>query len=879
MMFVLRMAARELRASWRRLLFFFICVAIGVGAIVALRSVIQSVRGGLTSEARSIIGADVLVQTNRAWTPQLRASLQQRFDAAPVLSRMDSVETATMVRAESGTDAARIVELRGVEEGFPYYGTFVLEGGSPYSHDLLRGGGALVRPELLTQLGIARGDRIIIGGRPFTVRGVILQEPGRRVGAFSFGSRVLVDYWDLQRTGLLTFGSRASYQILLRVRDDGVEALVRTLRRDFRDQFVMARSYRSTEDQIGEDLQRAENYLSLVGFIIVVLGGIGVWSVTRVFVRQKIRSVAILKCVGASSKQVLATYVLQVMLLGLTGSLLGVGLAAGALRALPPSISAALGGLDYGVTPSAVVQGIAVGVLVSLLFSLVPLLDVRRIKPLLLLRGGDTMPVPLGPRADAGTTIREGDRRSVMRRAGGWLRGRVASADWLQIGAGVLVTAALVGVAAWQAASLRAGAIVCLGFAGIAIVLHVAGATLVRAVAPLAAAPWFPLRHAVVSLRRPGNQTRVILLAVGLGSFFVLGVRALQTNLLAEFSLDVGRAGADLFLIDIQQDQVDGVRAFLRERAPEGSAKLVPVLRARVTGVRGREVNLESYSDVRGRGSLAREYVITYRNTLEPNEKILSGTFWTNQPPLPASATELEVSIERRIHDRDRVNLGDRMRFDVLGRIVEARVTSVREVDWEDSRNGGFMFVFRPGPLSQAPHTFIGFLRGPGEPAARARFQRDLVAAYPNLSAIDIREVLASVNKVVETVTLAISIVGGVALTSGILILIGAVAMTKFQRVYEAAILRTLGAGTRLLAGMLALEYSALGLLAGLIGAGGALALSWAVCRYVFEIDWRPAPVLLTVGAILTTLLVAAIGVLASADVLRRKPLATLRAE
>ena len=878
-MFVLRMAARELRSSWRRLLFFFICVAIGVGAIVALRSVIQSVRGGLTSEARSIIGADVLVQTNRGWTPSLRASLQQRFDAAPIVSRMDAVETATMVRAESG-DVAKIVELRGVQDGFPYYGTIVLEGGAAYSHDLLRGDGALVRPELLTQLGIARGDRIIIGGRPFTVRGVILQEPGRRVGAFSFGSRVLVDYDDLQRTGLLTFGSRASYQMLLRVREDGVDPLVQTLRRDFRDQFVSARSYRSTEDQIGEDLQRAENYLSLVGFIIVVLGGIGVWSVTRVFVRQKIRSVAILKCVGASSKQVLATYVLQVMLLGFTGSLFGVGLAALAMRALPASLSAALGGLTYGLTSSAVVQGIAVGVLVSLLFSLVPLLDVRRIKPLLLLRGGDTMPAPIGPwQPNAGMTRSRGTRRSVVRRTGAWLMRWLASADWLQIGVGVLVSVALVGVAAWQAASLRAGAIVCVGFAGIAIVLHVAGAALVRAIAPLAAAPWFPLRHAVVSLRRPGNQTRVILLAVGLGSFFVLGVRALQTNLLAEFSLDVGRAGADLFLIDIQQDQVEGVRAFLRQRAPDGNGRLVPVLRARVTGVRGRDVNLESYSDVRGRGSLGREYVITYRNHLEPNETIMSGRFWTDQPPLPANGAELEVSIERRIHERARIAIGDRMRFDVLGRIVEARVTSIREVDWQDSRNGGFMFVFRPGPLSRAPHTFIGFLRGPEEPAARAKFQRDLVAAYPNVSAVDVREILASVNKVVETVTLAISIVGGVALTSGILILIGAVAMTKFQRVYEAAILRTLGAGTRLLATMLALEYSALGLLAGLIGAGGALALSWAVCRYVFEIDWRPAPVLLTAGAVLTTLLVAAIGVLASADVLRRKPLATLRAE
>jgi putative ABC transport system permease protein len=215
----------------------------------------------------------------------------------------------------------------------------------------------------------------------------------------------------------------------------------------------------------------------------------------------------------------------------------------------------------------------------------------------------------------------------------------------------------------------------------------------------------------------------------------------------------------------------------------------------------------------------------------------------------------------------------------VLGRIVQARVTSVRDVEWEDSRNGGFMFVFRPGPLSQAPHSFIGIVRAPEGVQARAAFQNDLVTAYPNISAIDVREVLASVQDVVENVTLAITVVGGIALFGGVLILIGAVAMTKFQRVYEAAILRTLGASSRTLTAMIAGEYTTLGLLAGTIGAAGALVLSWAICRYVFEIDWKPAPGLLLAGAAITTMMVAVIGVIASGDVLRKKPLATLRAE
>ena len=865
MTFVLRMMARELRSSWRRLLFFFVCVAIGVGAIVALRSVIQSVREGLMREARSIIAADVLVSTNRAWTDEVRRALDQRLAGPDILERMEAIETATMVRPEEGTATARMVELRGVQRGFPFYGEVKLQDGTPFSHDLLKGRGALVRPELLTQLGITAGQRIVIGGHPFTVRGVISQEPGRRVGAFSFGSRVLVDYDDLRATGLLTFGSRASYQLLLRVREQAVEGLTRDLRRDFRDRFVQARSYRSTEDDIGEDLLRAENYLSLVGFIMVVLGGIGVWSVTRVFVKQKIRSVAILKCIGATGGQVLATYIAQVMLLGLGGSLLGVAIAAIAIAAIPESAVVAFGNVPYGLTWSAALQGIAVGLLVSLLFSLVPLLEVRRVKPLLLLRGSEV--------SMAGGTAAVKPRRFPL----SLVPSALWRADPVQIGATVAVTALLVAIAAWQAASLSVALIVCGGFAAVSLILHGAGALFVKAVRPLTVAPWFPLRHAVVSLRRPGNQTRVILLAVGLGSFFVLGVRALQSNLLDQFTVGLMRSGADMFLVDIQQDQVEGVRSFVKT-ATSREPRLIPVLRARVTGIRGSETNLESYADVRGR-SLGREYVITYRNHLEPNEKLVDGSFWAGQPPLPADATELEVTVEQGLRERARIRVGDIMRFDVLGRIIHARVTGIREVEWEDARNGGFMFVFRPGPLERAPHTYIGTLQAPEESTARALFQRDLVATYPNVSAIDVKEVLATLQGVIDNVTFAVSIVGAVALASGALILIGAVAMTKFQRVYEAAILRTLGASTRLLATMLAFEYTALGLIAGLIGASGAFALSWAVCRYVFEIEWRPMPLLLAAGAIVTTTLVGVIGVVASADVLRKKPLATLRAE
>lgn len=857
-MFILKMSVREFRASWRRLLFFFLCVAVGVGAIVMLRSVIQSLRHGLMREARAMIASDVIVQTNRAWTPEVRGRIDAILSEAPILAETESIETPTMVRPEQGTAVARMVELRGIEAAFPFYGTLALADRADYSHALLTGRGAIVGPELLVQLRMRVGERLMIGGQPFTIRGVIAQEPGRRIGAFSFGARVIIDLVDLRQAGLLGFGSRANYQRLLKVREDGVDRLTTRLRDELRGQFASARSYALLEDDIGDDLVRAENYLSLVGLVIVVLGGIGVWSVTRVFVRQKIRSVAILKCLGATTGQVLATYVAQVALLGLAGSLTGVVLAWAAMRMIPASLLAILGGVTYGLTASAIAQGIAVGLLVSLLFALVPLLEVRRVKPLLLLRGSD----------------QRQQQKPAWTSSG--IRALAARIDWVQVAAGVLVAAGLVVVASWQAASLRAGLLVSGGFAGVALVLYGAAWLLVRAARPLARARWFPLRHAVLGLGRPGNQTRVILLSVGLGCFFVLGVRTLQQNLVSESVIGVRQGSADLFVIDIQPDQESGVKEILN--AGGARARVVPTLRARVTGVRGRDINLESYADVRGRGSLAREYTVTYRPTLEENEELTLGRFWPEQASA-GTVTEQEVSIEQSIHERFGIGVGDWMRFDVAGRPFEARVTSVRRVRWEDARSGGFMFVFRPGALAKAPHTFVGFVRGPAEADARARLQFELVSRYPNVSAIDARDVIARIQAVVDNIVLAISIVGGIALASGVLILVGAVAMTKFQRVYEAAILRTLGASTRMLTTVVALEYSALGLLAGLIGALGSLALSWAVTKFLLDIAWKPAPFLLLAGVVVTSALVAAVGVLASAEVLRQKPLGALRAE
>jgi putative ABC transport system permease protein len=330
-----------------------------------------------------------------------------------------------------------------------------------------------------------------------------------------------------------------------------------------------------------------------------------------------------------------------------------------------------------------------------------------------------------------------------------------------------------------------------------------------------------------------------------------------------------------MFLLDIQRAQADGMRAFLGDKARgAGEFQLIPVLRARVVGVSGREQNLDGPEEVRQRAlSLGREFTLTYRDHLEANERVIEGAFWNSPSPEP------EVSVERQIAERARLHVGDTMRFDILGRVIAPRITSIREVEWRESRNGGFVFVFRPGPLDQAPLTYVAPLRGPASPIERARFQHALVEQFPNVSVIDFLDILERVRDVMSKVTLAITVVGGLVLFSGALILIGAVAMTKFQRVYEAAVFKTLGANTRTIARMLLLEYGVLGSLAGAIGSLGAIVLTWGVSKYALEIPWRVAPSEHVGGVVLTAALVAAIGVLSSLDVLRNKPLATLRAE
>jgi len=844
------MAGREMRASWSRLVFFFLCIAVGVASMVALRSVIQSVRTALMKESKSLTAADVLIYSNRAFTENAAFLIEEKLKDHDVSETSRAIEATTMARRHGEeSEVSTLVELRAIEEGFPYYGKIELAGAS-YDHALLKNGGALVRPELLTRLDVEVGDSIWIGEQRFEIRGVVVREAGRSLRMFSMGPRVFVDYADIDDAALLDLGGRVWRQILVRMDEEGIQELVWDMKGSLANEFVRVRSYREAGDRLARRLNRGENYLSLAGFVILILGGVGVWSVVRVFIAQKLKSIAVLKCLGASTRQVLAIYFFQVIAMSAVGSLIGVVFAAGAVAAIPPGLGLDLQDVELSLTGSAIVQGVGIGLLVSTLFSLIPLLHVRLVRPLWLLR----------PEGQLEPQVSTGGLR-------GWLR----KLDRLQVGAGFFLLVALVLLASWQADSLRVGAYVCGTFAVVSLCLHFAGIGLIKAVSPLAKNAYFPLRHAVLNVSRPGNQTRVILLAVGVGVCFVLTIRSIQENLLEEFAVELRDDAPDMFFIDIQRDQAE----ILEERAWDSGAssvKLVPVLRARVVRLDGAKAQLESYEQVREQGGLGREYTVTYRNHLDDNERIVAGRFWDE-----SHSPDLEVSIESSLRDRYEMDVGDKLTFDIMGRSMEAKITSVRDVEWSDARNGGFMFVFRPGGLENVPNTYAGFIKAPNDALERAEFQRRVLAGIHNVSVVDLRDILDALVQVVEKISLAISVVGSVALLSGVLILLGSVAMTKYQRRYETAIFRTLGASRGRVAMMMFFEYGTLGAVAGFIGAMGAQVLTFLLSTQVLEIPFRFAFLTNTVAVLIAAASVSVVGVLVTLDVLRHKPLSILR--
>lgn len=841
MNFILNLTAREIRSSWRRLVFFFLCIALGVGSVVALRSLIQNLTAAVGTDARALLTADLEIGSNSDFSPTDLQKIQAAVDASGIADgRNEAITTSSMARpTDPANERVRLVELKGVEPPFPLVGEFILDDGKPFDHRLLENNGALVARILLEELGVKVGDKLKIAEGEFEIRGSFDNEPGGSSG-FRLGARVFVQKSAFDDAGITRNSSRVRRRILYRTTDNPTE-LVRRLREELRGSTITVQSYRETQERLGEQFTRTENYLALTGLLILVLGGVGVWNVSRAFVEQKRKTVAVLKCLGASGGRILSVYLLQILTLGLIGSLFGIllaqlgmfGVRSGFSEQLPENMS-------YAVTLSTGFQGAVLGVLVSLLFSGLPLMQIRNIKPRLLLRD---------------------ENNASIRRL-----------DWKKWLIGALILASLLGLAVWQAGSLLVGAFFLGGLAVTSLVLYLAAIVLTKLVRALRPSRSFSLRQAINSLHRRGNQTRIILLAVGLGAFVVFTVQSLQSNLIREFDFSRNQRLPTLFFIDVQKSQIDGLVDTIKARTGE-EPETTPTVRARIAYVNGKPIDYSQTETRQMQGQIGREFAVTYRTGLDINEKVIAGEWWR-----PEAADVPEVSIQDRMANTLKVVPGDSMTFDISGRLVTVRVANIRQIDLRNTRTA-FVFVFKPGVLEDAPQSYAATILSRIGATDRQRLQRDVVTAYPNVQVFDVADIVATVTELVENFVLAITFVGGFVILSGILILIGSVALTKSQRIYENAVLKTLGAERHSLGAILMLEYGLLGLLAGVIGSVFAVALSFAVSYFLLDIEWEFDGVRTLVGIGITTLIVMLVGTAASFDVIFKKPLSILRSQ
>ncbi|HEY0658931.1 MAG TPA: ABC transporter permease, partial [Pyrinomonadaceae bacterium] len=669
MNFIFNLTRREIRSSWRRLLFFFLCIAIGVGSVVALRSLIQNLSQSVGGDARALMTADIEVSSTNDFSPTELQKIEEIIGKSSIVEdRNEAITTSAMARpVDEANETLSQIELKGIEPPFPLVGNFKISGGNPFDYKLLENGGTVVSPLLLDNLGLKVGDEIRIGEGVFEIRATFDEEPGGASG-FRLGPRVFVEKKAFDSAGITTGGGRIRRRILYRTSDNPTE-LVRQLRENLKGTILTVQSYRETQENLSEQFTRTENYLSLTGLLILVLGGVGVWNVARVFVEQKRKSVAVLKCLGASGTRIITVYLLQILTLGLVGSLFGVFLAQCFLwfakyrfnDALPASMS-------YGVDVSTAWQGVLLGVLISLLFSALPLLQVRNIKPRLLLHDA------------TGEKMRRLDLTKTI--------------------FGAVSIIGLLGLSAWQAGSWKVGAFFLAGLGATSAVLYLSAIVLTFVLKKFRQFGSFSVRQAINSLYRPGNQTRIILLAVGLGAFVVLAVQSLQSNLVREFDFTRNQTLPSLFIIDVQKSQVDELRSILEEKTGE-PAQTLPTIRARIAFVNGQPIDFSSRETRQQRGQIGREFAVTYRPNLDSNETVIAGDWWQEKEISDVP----EVSVEEEMAMRLGVKVGDSITFDISGRQITVRVANVRKIDLRNTRTV-FIFVFAPGVLETAPQTF-----------------------------------------------------------------------------------------------------------------------------------------------------------------------------
>jgi putative ABC transport system permease protein len=870
--FALKLAWREARSSVRRLGVYMLAITLGVAALVAINSFRAGVVDSVTAEAKRLMGADLAVSSGRPFPDSVRALLDSLEHAGARVA--DVTSTVSVALAPRG--ATRLIQLRAVEPGYPYYTTYATD--PPGLWATLAGGrAALVEPPLLVALDAAVGDTLRIGEAAFRIAGVLTDLPADLAMSSAIGPRVFIaDRW-LAETGLVRFGSLITYRAYAALPAGGGEALVDRYRDFFRDALVRVETAEEQAQDLAQALDALGRFLGLVGLAALLLGGLGVASAVGVFVREKRPVIAVLRCIGATRRTAFTAYLLQAALLGLAGAAAGALLGIGIQAALP-SILRGVFPVEaaFAIRPVPILVGLAIGVVVATLFALLPLLEVRGISPLQALRYDVEESVRSGSSVEAsptseriGARARSRGRSRVWASLGGAVRDRARLAAWLVLVLGVFAVAAV------QAGDAATGLAFAGGIAGAVLLLYLAAVGLTRA-----ARRWLPrrasfvVRQGIAGLYRPRNQTAAVTVALGFGVFLVASLWLVQRSLLGWLAVEETEREPNLVAFDIQQDQRADVERILAQHG-EQDAELVPLVTARIAALDGVPV-AEVLDSPRVRDvepwAVRREYRNTYRAAMTSTEELVAGEWW-DEPR--AEGTLPRISMEDDLARSLDLEVGDRVTWNLQGIEIETVIASLRTVDW-GRVDTNFFVVFEPGVIDAAPQTYVT-LAYVEDAAARSAAQRDLTRAHANIATLDVALVRETLAGIVRRVTTAIRFMAGFGVAAGLIVLAGAVAASRFQRVRESALLRTLGATRAQVRRILLTEYLALGALAAVAGTTFAVAASWAVVRFFFELEFVLPILALAGGAAAVAIMAAVLGMANSREALRGTPLSVLR--
>ena len=840
MSFAIRMALREMRRGRKRFAFFLLCIAIGVAGLVAIKGFNANIQAALLREARTLMAADMTLSLSRQPAEEqvqaLMAYKEQGIDVIPV------TETPSMARSLTGDTT--LVDVKAVAPGYPFYGVLEV---TP-ADAALRDDTALIAPELADRIGLKAGDTMKLGNATFTVAGVILKEPDKVAAGFAMGPRVMITQGGLAKAGLIQVGSRATFKYLFKLaNDEQVETIRAEVREIFKDQRPRLADFREAQPQVRRFLDRMTSFLSLVSMVALLIGGLGVANATRVFIQQKMDAIAVMKCMGATNRKVIGVYLTQMLFLSLAGSLLGVIIGYAIQLALPGLVREYLDvELLVSLSPEVAIQGLTVGLLTAVLFTLLPLTAIADVKP-----------------------------AQVFRREMAESRPPKTWQQWGRESFLLALTAVGLGlIAGWVSGSYRWGFWFMAGLIGAVLLLYGASwaaVRLVRAIRPPRG--WLTVRQGLANLHRPGSQASAVVLALGVGVTMVLAVFLLQRGLMREVELTTPAGTPNVFFVGLQRPDAEAFAEFIKAQpGVEHVPDPIPMVQGRLVRIDGKTKDQLTLTQDEERW-FNFQFNLTYSEELPAGNELIKGAWWTEAD----WQAEKLVSVEQEAATRLHLDIGSTVEMEVAGGVpVTVKVASIRRTT--DFRAGGsFNFILAPGTLDQAPVSFLAQARV--RPDAVGALQKETVARFPAITVINLNDVLEQVTGVLTQISLVIRFVAGFSVIAGLIILASSIVATKFRRTREAVLFKTLGATRGRVWRIFAMEYAALGLVAGVVGAGLSAVAAWVVLREIMEMTYQLEILPLLAGVGVTVVLTVVVGVISTLDVLAAKPLQVLREE